>query len=1329
MNLLNCLHEWRSTFPVCSILLTFVFTGSAFGDENWPMWRYDSQRSAASPNSLPDQYEILWKKSYGERQPVWDDPLNRDLMSYDDRIEPIVLEGRMFLGFNDQDKLVSLDATTGTTLWTFYTDAPVRLPPVGWRDRVLACSDDGFLYCLQADSGQLLWSIRGGPNAQKALGNRRLTSAWPARGGPVVWDNTVYFAASIWPFMGTFVYAIDIETGRVQWLNDNTGAQYIKQPHSAPSFAGVGPQGALVATEEHLIVPGGRSVPAVFRRQDGQLVHFEINAGGKGTGGSFVAADSVHFYVHTREKGTRAFNIATGVKTAFTPNEPVIRGNILFAAAQVEGVQQVHAYRASLDDDKIREPLWMMDVPAMEDLVAAGQYLVAAGDGKISVIRQPELQGESWTGGAMEHQLDIKEPIARLLVADKKLFAVAQSGTVYAFGAVSAGTSVSESTSGLSTTQDSAELPQDLVAGVEDQQAQDLLKRLLATGDAQGYALWYGPCSQEMLKTMATHHPFVQLAIVDDDPGRVDWGRRYLDSLGAYGKITMHLSQPSEFRTPQHIAHQVFVAPELAVRATESEMQNMYASVRPYGGSLVLVSDVANTAQIFERAQSFGLEQAELSTQADLVIAKRVGALPGAADWTHQHADIANSIKSNDSRVRLPLGILWFGGSSNLDVLPRHGHGPPQQIVGGRLVIQGMNSLSARDVYTGRVLWYREFEDLGTFDVYYDATYENTPLDPKYNQVHIPGANARGTNYVVTEDRIYLAIGNQCRILDTATGEDLGEISLPKDQDGSDPEWGFIGIYQDVLLGGVGFAKYRQRLDLEFESDKLLTGSKAGFASKSLDRAASRALIGFNRHSGEMLWRVNANHSFWHNGIVAGGGKVYCLDRYPSLVEEALRRRGAANPDTYRILAVDAFTGDRLWEVHENIFGTWLGYSEQHDLLLQAGARASDRLADEIGKGMRVYNATDGSLRWAQDELAYNGPCILHNDWIITNTNSYAVSSGAYDIRTGHQRMIQNPITGQSQPWQLTRTYGCNKIIASENLLTFRSGAAGFYDLLTDSGTGNWGGFKSGCTSNLIVANGVLNAPDYTRTCSCSYQNQTSLALVHMPELDQWTVNLSAIQADKNTLVDRVGINFGAPGDRRASDGVLWIEHPNVAGDAAPLAVQFNEGVHFFQQHSSTFNNASMPWVFASGAIGVSELRIKLKTQEIQPPSTEQSTKTNSEETPVELTSEKLIEAPPSPSATYDIELYFGLPKQLISDQNHAFEVRLPESGLSANVVVPSVSGTAELRATIDALSPAPSYTTCSFRGVELTDQLLITFAPLQGTPFVSGIKIVRSAN
>jgi hypothetical protein len=216
---------------------------------------------------------------------------------------------------------------------------------------------------------------------------------------------------------------------------------------------------------------------------------------------------------------------------------------------------------------------------------------------------------------------------------------------------------------------------------------------------------------------------------------------------------------------------------------------------------------------------------------------------------------------------------------------------------------------------------------------------------------------------------------------------------------------------------------------------------------------------------------------------------------------------------------------------------------------------------------------------------------------IITNTNSYSQSAGAFYLLDGKQKLVPNPVTGEMQPWKLTRAYGCNSIIASENMLTFRSGAAGFYDLKSNSGTGNLGGFKSGCTSNLVAAGGVLNAPDYTRTCSCSYQNQTSLALVHMPEADMWSVSSAASMEAVGKTLDRVGLNFGAPGDRRDSNGLLWLEYPATAGPSPPLAIEFNDGAEFYQNHTSTMLGTDLPWVRASGVSGITAVSIGVKIQ------------------------------------------------------------------------------------------------------------------------------------
>ena len=52
-----------------------------------------------------------------------------------------------------------------------------------------------------------------------------------------------------------------------------------------------------------------------------------------------------HFYVHTRDKGTRAFHLDNGVKTAFMPNEPVLhRRHGLFRRIELTIGRVIRAY-------------------------------------------------------------------------------------------------------------------------------------------------------------------------------------------------------------------------------------------------------------------------------------------------------------------------------------------------------------------------------------------------------------------------------------------------------------------------------------------------------------------------------------------------------------------------------------------------------------------------------------------------------------------------------------------------------------------------------------------------------------------------------------------------------------------------------------------------------------------------------------------------------------------------------------------------------------------------------------------------------------------------
>ena len=127
---------------------------------DWPMWRYDANRSAASPQKLPDDLYLQWVREYPKLDQAWENPLNQDLMQFDKVYEPVVMGKTLFVGSSSSDRMVALDTDTGEEKWSFYVDGPVRFPPVASDGKVYFVSDDGYLYCLDAVQGKLVGLIR-----------------------------------------------------------------------------------------------------------------------------------------------------------------------------------------------------------------------------------------------------------------------------------------------------------------------------------------------------------------------------------------------------------------------------------------------------------------------------------------------------------------------------------------------------------------------------------------------------------------------------------------------------------------------------------------------------------------------------------------------------------------------------------------------------------------------------------------------------------------------------------------------------------------------------------------------------------------------------------------------------------------------------------------------------------------------------------------------------------------------------------------------------------------------------------------------------------------
>jgi hypothetical protein len=341
-----------------------------------------------------------------------------------------------------------------------------------------------------------------------------------------------------------------------------------------------------------------------------------------------------------------------------------------------------------------------------------------------------------------------------------------------------------------------------------------------------------------------------------------------------------------------------------------------------------------------------------------------------------------------------------------------------------------------------------------------------------------------------------------------------------------------------------------------------------------------------DRYTGRILWSASAAHGFRHNAVCLGNGRLYAVDRRSDDHLSWLRRQ--PDPDVpNRLVAFDLASGKERWSSTAAVFGTWLSYSQEHDVLVEAGRVARDTLWDET-PGMRAYTGVRGKLLWHHKN--YFGPAMIRGRQVLKGDGG--VGGSACDLLTGAPVLREDPLTGRRIEWRWTRTYGCNTPAGSQHLLTFRSGAAGYFDLCHDGGTANLGGFRSSCTNNLIVAGGLLSAPEYTRTCTCSYQNQTSLALVPMPEAEMWTFYG---RRPVRGVVRRVGINLGAPGNRKADNGTLWLEYPSVGGPSPRLKVRSEPPRPVgFRLHAAQVGGAGPGWVVASGLRGLRVLRIGL---------------------------------------------------------------------------------------------------------------------------------------
>lgn len=173
---------------------------------DWATYRGDNSRSDTSKVAVPRAVKPKWTV---------------DVSSKVLPTAPVTAGGMVFVA--DRSGAISAFDQQGKLSWKSYTSGPIYYAPTIAHDRVYVGSADGRVYAFAAVDGRFLWSYRVGPQANWIPVFDNLISAWPVAGGVVVRGETVYAAAGITHYDGTYVVALDAKTGQLKVSNSSSG--------------------------------------------------------------------------------------------------------------------------------------------------------------------------------------------------------------------------------------------------------------------------------------------------------------------------------------------------------------------------------------------------------------------------------------------------------------------------------------------------------------------------------------------------------------------------------------------------------------------------------------------------------------------------------------------------------------------------------------------------------------------------------------------------------------------------------------------------------------------------------------------------------------------------------------------------------------------------------------------------------------------------------------------------------------------------------------------------------------------------------------------------
>ena len=1076
------MRKYVSLFAFCCL---FFASPSLLKAGDWPTFMHDNHRSGVTAERLEFPLSESWVfKAAHEPQPAWPEPARQDFwhrqfnlrstVAYDRAFHVVGAGDTIFFASSADDKIYALDSRTGRQRWTFFAEGPLRFSPCVSDGKVYAGSDDGYIYCLSADDGSLIWKQKGTDGDRIIPNNGRMISARPIRAGLLVDNETLYFAAGLFPNQGTFVSALTAEDGSEKWSQKVT----------------ISPQGYLLASNERLYVPTGRTNPFFFSKLDGSYLG-ELSSGG-GTfailtenvlvtgpgrrekelhasdvqtrdkiatfGGLRILVSEQTAYMQS-ENQLSAFDRGTYLKLAREHNSLIRRRNETNeqlkktdkTSPQAKQLQQeISSMRAQISElsGKMKDCYrWTVKCEYPYSMIMAGNVLLVGGENKIAAI-------DSSTGKVIWNA-PVDGKSYGLSVVNGGLFVSTDKGRIHCFR-----DDVKKKAKVIETRIEPNPYPRDALTERYAEAAKLILER---SGITKGYCLILG-CGRGRLAYELACRSNLKIVCVDEYPQNVDTTRNAIDKAGLYGRVVAHQKDYESLPYTKYFANLIVSDEALRTGKMSFEPEKTFRMLRPCGGTYALAFPAGKLKpeqlQQWSRLHLPGWET-ENAENIDLAWTRRQ-ALEGAGEWTHAYAEPGNSACSGDKIIRGKMTIQWFGRPGPRRMIDRHHRNVPPLFKDGRLYAPGDCIVYAIDAYNGTIVWQAEVPNSRRLGAFLDSS-----------------------NIAVDENYLYIVAEDKCYGFDVGTGRRSLVYEIPQLIESEPREWGYIA-YSGNLLFGSGRKKGASYTETSYQADNSLW-------YRNMKLVTSDYLFATDKRDGQLLWKYHAG-LILNTTITVGGNRVYFLETdSPKAMADTLGRmpvKTLFDGGSQYLVALDKQTGQVVFKTKIDVSKfeepVYLNYARE--IILLSGSRLFE---DRVYYHYCAYDAGSGKVLWQADHATNLATDGQHGEYnrhpTIVGETVYAWPY-AYNLKTGKK----------INDWKFDRRgHGCGGVSASAQCLFWRGWNPWMYDLGPDGGPQRLTAVtRPGCWINIIPAGGLVLIPESSSGCTCGFALQTSLAFI-----------------------------------------------------------------------------------------------------------------------------------------------------------------------------------------------------------------------------------------